>query len=276
MPFSGIAPDADAVRVVANDPILSSDQWLAFTPPRVPKLQSLNSFLGSQQPILEDWAVGLQFPCQRPFYQRDGVAEPPNYRILPDRPLAVSSTDTWQAEENGGINGWAEMLAQGDEVPTYLKNNWDRDWGQLQRYDPYFRNVPQAEPRNRPGSPGGAGGRPDKCGSARACDPCRVGSDTRPVGPDAAAIPFSHSPTSRHQRKKRCDNYALSRMAGTNVRRLGDRPALRALRTQMQRARPGSSARRSPSNTPTLSGSRLASRHPSGQVARKATDWTAR
>jgi arabinosyltransferase B len=145
VPFSGIAPDADAVRIIANDPILSSDQWLAFTPPRVPKLQSLNAFLGSRQPVLEDWAVGLQFPCQRPFAQRDGVAEPPNYRILPDRPLAVSSTDTWQAEENGGINGWAEMLAQGNEVPTYLKDNWDRDWGELQRYDPYFANVGQAD-----------------------------------------------------------------------------------------------------------------------------------
>lgn len=90
------------MRIVANDPILIGDQWLAFTLPRVPTLESANSFLGSEQPVLLDWAVGLQFPCQRPFAHHNGVAEVPRYRILPDRPLAVSSTDTWQAQEFGG------------------------------------------------------------------------------------------------------------------------------------------------------------------------------
>src|SRR5690606_29406997 len=67
IPLDEIAPEADAVRIVANDPILIGDQWLAFTPPRLPKLETANDYLGSEQPILLDWAVGLQFPCQRPF-----------------------------------------------------------------------------------------------------------------------------------------------------------------------------------------------------------------
>ncbi|WP_028476034.1 arabinosyltransferase domain-containing protein [Nocardia sp. CNY236] len=145
VPLDEIAPDADAVRVVAKDPILIGDQWLAFTPPRMPKLQSLNSFLGSEQPILLDWAVGLQFPCQRPFDHRNGVAEAPGYRILPDRPLAVSSTNTWQAQEFGGPLGFAQMLAASTTVPSYLKDDWARDWGSLERYDQYDRTAVPAE-----------------------------------------------------------------------------------------------------------------------------------
>ncbi|NMD62845.1 arabinosyltransferase [Nocardia globerula] len=145
IPIDELATDADAVRVVAFDPNLTGDQWMAFTPPRVPKLESLNSYLGSEQPILLDWAVGLQFPCQRPFSHVNGVAEMPNFRILPDRPLAVSSTDTWQSADNGGPLGFTEVLAEATAVPTYLKNDWARDWGSLERYDRYFPNAVPAE-----------------------------------------------------------------------------------------------------------------------------------
>jgi arabinosyltransferase B len=144
VPLDKISPEADAVRIVANDPILIGDQWLAFTPPRMPKLQSLNSFIGSEQPVLLDWAVGLQFPCQRPFDHKNGVAEVPGYRILPDRPLAVSSTNTWQAEEFGGPLGFTQMLAKSTTIPTYMKNNWARDWGSLERYDQYDPNAKAA------------------------------------------------------------------------------------------------------------------------------------
>ncbi len=143
IPLDELPADTDVVRINAADPNLTGDQWFAFTPPRVPKLASLNSVVGSEQPVLLDWAVGLQFPCQRPFDHLNGIAEMPNYRILPDRPLAVSSTDTWQSLENGGPLGWTEMLASATTVPTYLKNDWARDWGSLERYDRYY---PDAQP----------------------------------------------------------------------------------------------------------------------------------
>ncbi|MGB3372360.1 MAG: arabinosyltransferase C-terminal domain-containing protein, partial [Rhodococcus sp. (in: high G+C Gram-positive bacteria)] len=143
IPIADLPDDADAVRIVANDPNLTGDQWFAFTPPRVPQLEKLNDLIGSEQPVLLDWAVGLQFPCQRPFDHEYGVAEVPGYRILPDRPLAVSSTDTWQAGDNGGPLGWSELLAKPVTVPTYLNLDWARDWGSLERYDPYY---PQAVP----------------------------------------------------------------------------------------------------------------------------------
>ncbi len=145
IPIDKIAPDADAVRIVADRRVLIGDQWLAFTPPRVPKLRTLDTFLGSTQPVLEDWAVGLQFPCQQPFLHRYGVATMPNYRILPDRPLAVSSTDTWQAEEFGGPLGFTQMLASSTTVPTYLKDDWARDWGSLERYDRYYPDATPAD-----------------------------------------------------------------------------------------------------------------------------------
>ncbi len=138
IPRGELPAQTDTVRISANDPNLTGDQWLAFTPPRVPVLQTLNQYVGSEQPVLLDWAVGLQFPCQRPFDHRYGVAEMPNFRILPDRPLAVSSTDTWQAAENGGPLGWTEMIAESSTVPTYLKDDWGRDWGALERYSPHF------------------------------------------------------------------------------------------------------------------------------------------
>lgn len=144
VPMDKIAPDADTVRIVANRRVLIGDQWLAFTPPRVPKLQTLDSLLGHSQPVLEDWAVGLQFPCQQPFAHRYGVANMPNYRILPDRPLAVSSTDTWQAEEFGGPLGFSQMLARSTTIPTYMKDNWARDWGSLERYDRYYPDATPA------------------------------------------------------------------------------------------------------------------------------------
>ncbi len=145
VPLAELSPDADAVRIVANRNVLIGDQWLAFTPPRVPKLVTLNSFLGTRQQVLEDWAVGLQFPCQQPFLHYAGVATMPNYRIKPDRPLAVSSTDTWQAQEFGGPLGFANMLAGATTVPTYLKDNWARDWGSLERYDRYYTDAKPAE-----------------------------------------------------------------------------------------------------------------------------------
>ena len=143
VPIDELPADTDVVRINASDPNLTGDQWLAFTPPRVPKLQSLGTVVGNERPVLLDWAVGLQFPCQRPFDHLNGVAEMPEYRILPDRPLAVSSTDTWQSLENGGPLGWTEMLSSATTIPTYLNHDWGRDWGSLERYD---RHYPDAQP----------------------------------------------------------------------------------------------------------------------------------
>ena len=84
-------------RIVADDPNLSPDQWFAFTPPRVPVLQTLQQLIGSQTPVLMDIATAANFPCQRPFSEHLGVAELPQYRILPDLKQTAVSSNLWEA-----------------------------------------------------------------------------------------------------------------------------------------------------------------------------------
>ena len=38
-PLAWAPPEANVARIVADDPNLSTDQWFAFTPPRVPVLR---------------------------------------------------------------------------------------------------------------------------------------------------------------------------------------------------------------------------------------------
>ncbi|WP_346764768.1 arabinosyltransferase domain-containing protein [Rhodococcus sp. HNM0569] len=144
IPLDQISPDADTIRVVAQDDDPDPDRWLAVTPPRVPQTETLNQLVGSDTPTMIDWLVGLQFPCQRPFDHTAGVAEIPEYRILPDRPAAVI-TSLWQDHHGGGPLGWIQMSAATRTIPTYMKNDWDRDWGSLEQYTRLDQNAERAD-----------------------------------------------------------------------------------------------------------------------------------
>ena len=144
VPLKDLPADANAVRIVATDNNITQNQWLAVTPPRVPQLQTLDTVVGSSDPALLDWSVGLAFPCQRPFDHRYGVAEVPKYRILPDR-IGADSTNKWQDDNGGGPLGWTGLLLQADTVATYLKDDWDRDWGALEKLEPYVESAVPAE-----------------------------------------------------------------------------------------------------------------------------------
>jgi arabinosyltransferase C len=89
---------------------------------------------------MADWLVGLQFPCQRPFDHRNGVAQLPQYRILPDRPAAIMTT-RWQDRNGGGPLGWIELTTSARAIPSYLKNDWDRDWGGVEQYTPLDQSA---------------------------------------------------------------------------------------------------------------------------------------
>ena len=57
-----------------------------------PCCETAQQFLGSQTPVLMDIATAANFPCQRPFAEHLGVAELPEYRILPNfKQIVVSS-----------------------------------------------------------------------------------------------------------------------------------------------------------------------------------------
>lgn len=135
-PLTWAPPEANVARIVAYDPNLSEDQWFAFTPPRVPVLQTLQQLMGSQTPVLMDIATAANFPCQRPFAEHLGVAELPGYRILPDHKQTAASSNGWQAGEAGGPFLFTQTLLRTSTISTYLRGDWYRDWGSVEQYYP--------------------------------------------------------------------------------------------------------------------------------------------
>jgi arabinosyltransferase A len=144
-PLAWAPPEANVARVVANDPNLSADQWFAFTPPRVPILETAQELLGSQTPVLMDIATAANFPCQRPASEHFGIAELPAYRIVPSIKLMVVSSGQWQSAEDGGPFLFIQALLRPSTIPTYLRNDWYRDWGSIERYE---RLVPPNQAPN--------------------------------------------------------------------------------------------------------------------------------
>ena len=144
-PRKDAPPEANVARIVADDPNLSNEQWFGFTPPRVPVLQTAQQFLGTQTPVLMDIASAPHFPCQRPFSEHLGVAELPQYRILPDLKQVVVSSNLWQSARAGGPFLFIQALLSTATVPTYLNDDWHRDWGALERY---IRVVPATQAPN--------------------------------------------------------------------------------------------------------------------------------
>jgi len=141
-PLAAIPREATHIRLVANDDDLSPQHWIALTPPRIPKLRTLQDVVGSQDPVLLDWLVGLAFPCQRPFGHQYGVIEPPKWRILPDR-FGAEANSPVMDNIGGGPLGISELLYRAVTVPSYLRDDWFRDWGALQRLNPFY---PDAQP----------------------------------------------------------------------------------------------------------------------------------
>ncbi|MFN3340234.1 MAG: arabinosyltransferase C-terminal domain-containing protein, partial [Dietzia sp.] len=135
VPVDTLPSDATAIRLVVRDVDPDPSRWIAFTPPRMPELVTMQELVGDSRPVLPDWAVAFHTPCLRPFEEYAGIHELPEYRVLPDRDLAVSSTNTWQAWDGGGPLGFIELLLAGETVPTYLEHDWSRDWGSLVRYE---------------------------------------------------------------------------------------------------------------------------------------------
>lgn len=138
-PLTWAPPEANVARIVAYDPNLSSDQWFAVTPPRVPVLQTLQQLMGSHTPVLMDIATAANFPCQRPFAEHLGVAELPQYRILPDHKQTAASSNGWEASEDGGPFLITQAMLRTSTIATYLRGDWHRDWGSVEQY---FRLVP--------------------------------------------------------------------------------------------------------------------------------------
>jgi arabinosyltransferase A len=92
-----------------------------------------------------DIATAANFPCQRPFSEHLGIAELPQYRILPNLKQVVVSSNMWQSARAGGPFLFIQALLTTATVPTYLRDDWYRDWGAIERY---IRVVPAAQAPN--------------------------------------------------------------------------------------------------------------------------------
>ncbi|MGU3502739.1 arabinosyltransferase domain-containing protein [Mycobacterium sp. C31M] len=143
-PMSAIPGEATQVRLVATDDDLAPQHWIAVTPPRIPELRTLQDVVGSTDPVMLDWLVGLAFPCQRPFFHSNGVTEVPKWRILPDR-FGAEANSPVMDYLGGGPLGITELLLRAVPVPTYLRDDWFRDWGSLQQLRQWYPNAKPAE-----------------------------------------------------------------------------------------------------------------------------------
>lgn len=145
IPTTAIPPAATVVRIVVVDNNLGPKQFVAVTPPRAPKLVTLQELVGSTAPTLVDFTVAAHFPCQRPMGITDGVAEIPRWRILGDYVTTASQSKTWEAGVDGGLLSISESTTSAATVPTYLADDWHQDWGALERLTPL---APDASPAN--------------------------------------------------------------------------------------------------------------------------------
>jgi arabinosyltransferase A len=82
-----------------------------------------------------DIATAANFPCQLPFSEHLGIAQLPKYRILPNYKQVVVSSNQWQSADDGGPFLFIQALLRTTSIPTYLRNDWYRDWGSIERYD---------------------------------------------------------------------------------------------------------------------------------------------
>jgi arabinosyltransferase C len=143
-PLSAVPHNATQVRVIATDEDLDPQHWIALTPPRIPRLRTLQDVVGPTDPVFLDWLVGLAFPCQRPFGHQNGVVEVPKWRILPDR-FGAEANSPVMDNKGGGPLGITELLVRATTIPTYLNHDWSRDWGALQQLTPYYPNEQPAQ-----------------------------------------------------------------------------------------------------------------------------------
>jgi arabinosyltransferase C len=141
---SSFPAETTAIRIVAKDENLAQDSFIAVTPPRTPHLQTLQTMVGSTDPVQIDWTNGLAFPCQRPFGHKYGVAEIPKWRIAPGADLSAA-VGAWSDAFGGGPLGWIEVALDKTTVPSYLEGDIGRDWGSLVRYQPFGEPAVVAE-----------------------------------------------------------------------------------------------------------------------------------
>ena len=137
----GPSEGATKLRIVASDQALGPNGWLAVSAPRVPLLTKMTDVVGDA-PTFVEWPAALMHPCLQTVELRDGIAELPRFRVSAGGDVREIGQG-WSSPDAGGPFGWMNVSASMRELPTYLRNDINRDWGSLYAVDPY---APEALP----------------------------------------------------------------------------------------------------------------------------------
>ncbi|SCC51244.1 EmbC C-terminal domain-containing protein [Gordonia sp. v-85] len=74
--------------------------------------------------------------CQRPAQVKCGVLETPEWRITPNHEGERVNSQRWMDGDFGGPLGIIENELRPRVYPSYLRNDWAKDWGMLQSLTP--------------------------------------------------------------------------------------------------------------------------------------------
>jgi arabinosyltransferase C len=126
---------ATKMRIAAVDQSLAREGWLAVSAPRAPQLSNMTDVVGDA-PTFVEWTAALVHPCLEMSTLHNGIAEMPKFRVAGGGAVRDIGQG-WSSPDAGGPFGWLNVAASVREMPTYLRNNIDRDWGSLYAVDPY-------------------------------------------------------------------------------------------------------------------------------------------
>ncbi|MDT0275124.1 arabinosyltransferase domain-containing protein [Blastococcus goldschmidtiae] len=113
-----VPPEAELVRLVAEDGGVEGDLPLAVSVPRVPVTVPFRDVVDPGSPALVDWPVAFVFPCQSMAVQQNGLTDVPDWRISPAAPDEAG--DIVVQEDLGGPYAPARSLVDQEHVPVYL------------------------------------------------------------------------------------------------------------------------------------------------------------
>ena len=135
IPMSRVPADATVMRLSLLDNNLGPNSS-SPSGPQAPRLRTLQQVVGENTPTLIDFSAAAHFPCRRPMQVRHGVARRcPAGASCPTHRRQLQSK-TWQRGADGGLLGISQATTTAQAVPTYLKDDWVRDWGALGTADP--------------------------------------------------------------------------------------------------------------------------------------------
>jgi hypothetical protein len=127
-------PAASLVRLTVTARRAPGTVPLAFSQPRRPRTQPMNSVVPPGTTAVVDWPVAFLYPCLEIAGTPDGTAPLPGWRV--STPSYDDAGDIIVAVHTGGSFVTARTLVRVRQVPVYLDGDPLRDVATLYRWQP--------------------------------------------------------------------------------------------------------------------------------------------